>query len=287
MALALENAVALVLSPSGLLLGAALEGARAIRGFLRTFFEMRQLLPVLPDPYVASFDKAIQTPGVLIAQVGWDSPPDPRLTVDVQVVNPNLAEPIVAAVATPTFELIDVSSHVDQLGVSWSPKGPADIVAQQLALAGTGQVLSLFTLSEILVGTDVFGGSDPGGGNRRHPLRRQCGEHRAHAHPAETAARRADSRGGPGWRRGHDRHGAALRADCHHRQSRRADDRHGVFVRPQSAGIFAGGGPADRRSSSHYRTAEPRGSRRAVSWSDGGGRACTARRCSARTSPPF
>ena len=151
-AIALENALVRVFSPQFLFVFGKLGDTRVDQGALVFFFHIEQLLPILPDPYAASFKSPLHTPGNLQSLVTWLAPETPELSFSLQV-DPKTQLPSdgnnLAFISRAHYNLVDVSSNVDQLGVSWVPKVPADIVAQKLAIAAQGDVVSLFTVSEI------------------------------------------------------------------------------------------------------------------------------------------
>ena len=132
--LALENALLGVESPSLFVLRGALSGSDIVSGTASYYFNLRWLLPTLPDPYAANNDLETirrQTNsarlGTLLAVTRW-GPPTPVPTLGFSLLQPVDFAPAGATAYIASrgglgvgLALLDLSTRVDLFGVATFP----------------------------------------------------------------------------------------------------------------------------------------------------------------------
>jgi hypothetical protein len=143
---AIENALMGVDAPEGFTLAGTLQGKQLLKCVTSFFFDLRWLLPTLPDPYAASFDLSLvqaetdlPSVGMVIAAVVWKGsiakpvvdfillPPAPAAGKAVAQFPQRLtADQLDAAYARQRpgmgVALLDLSTRVDLLGVAVAPE---------------------------------------------------------------------------------------------------------------------------------------------------------------------
>jgi hypothetical protein len=152
-ALAIENALLRTEGAVWLTGAMTVSDTQAVSGLLVAGMVLRDLLPILPDPYVSN-DTILNRPEVgigLLAEIGWSNPG--AVDIGFTLVPPNPPpqhDPVLAKVPWGRWEaLLDVSGRADQIGVFMTP-GMAQfgqISGQTLQLPGLE--LGIFTVPHI------------------------------------------------------------------------------------------------------------------------------------------
>ncbi len=138
LAFSISNAVFNTTQAISLILVAAFDGTQAKVGGLAIGFGLRNLLPILPDPYAANFGipvsqfKYNEVVGQLIAVVLWGIGSGPILTYELPAMAtsslPNTKTTdakktlLIDSAVSNGFEgvvLLDLSTNVDQFGIAW------------------------------------------------------------------------------------------------------------------------------------------------------------------------
>jgi hypothetical protein len=154
--LALENALLGVDAPNALVLAGTLRDVKLLKSVVGLYFDLRWLLPTLPDPYTANFDLTFISQGTdqgalgrLLAVIGWAGdtarpvlgflllpPPQGGGVIGTPFPASTTLRSNIAAVASvsegETPALLDLSTHVDLFGVALAPvvgrlAGPEDL----------------------------------------------------------------------------------------------------------------------------------------------------------------
>ena len=147
MPLAIENAVMGLDAPEAFTLAGTLQGTQVVKCVASFFFDLRWLLPTLPDPYAASFDLSLvrveadsPSVGTVVAAIVWTGAeakplldfvlllpapapgemvvttfPGPAATNQVDATNTRQRSPMGVA-------LLDLSTRVDLFGVAVAPQ---------------------------------------------------------------------------------------------------------------------------------------------------------------------
>ncbi|MGA8481803.1 MAG: hypothetical protein WB696_27880 [Chthoniobacterales bacterium] len=144
--LALENALLGVDAPAGLVLSGTLQDLNVLKCVVGLYFDLRWLLPTLPDPYAANFDLTLipreadqSTLATLLAIITWAGS-NTRPVLGFQLLPPPQGTSVVgtpfpasitlrgdvSAAASVTQganpALLDLSTHVDLFGVALAPE---------------------------------------------------------------------------------------------------------------------------------------------------------------------
>jgi hypothetical protein len=154
MALALENALLVVQPTNSLaLVGNVLHQDTVKQGTLYLRFSLRRLLPTLPDPYAASFFTFGQG-DTIIGQVnsqctwGRGGPLDVVPTLNLSLILYQ-GMSIVGATNKSHYDLLDVSTNADQLGVRLNENIGNTLSIDQHLLSAAGQNVRILTVPQI------------------------------------------------------------------------------------------------------------------------------------------
>jgi hypothetical protein len=173
-ALALKNALLTTTRIQRMSLNGPLTGPdRVDNGVLNLFLDLYQVVPTLPDPYVANFQPALRDApsgaAQVHAQIAWNAPPDPVLTIELASATGELdsvlPQPVQPArlhrffgrfsaalrdVPSTGLTLLDVSSNADQLGVQFGLPHRQDqpLAIRDLALSTTALNCRAFLLPQ-------------------------------------------------------------------------------------------------------------------------------------------
>ncbi len=141
--LAMENALLGVDSPDGFTLAGTLQGAQVLKCAAGFSFDLRWLLPTLPDPYAASFnlalvrvDSASSSIGTVLAITSWagqNAKPELGFILLPAASSSGNSTPFAPAIASGdalavssqrsmSAALLDLSTRVDLLGVAVAPQ---------------------------------------------------------------------------------------------------------------------------------------------------------------------
>ncbi len=130
-----------------------LNGTQATSGLLIAGMALRDLLPILPDPYVSN-DPILQRPRLsagILAEVGWATPGTPGFGFTLLPPNPP-PQSTGVTLLQPWGQweaLLDVSGRADQFGIFMLPDAPltGQIAGQVLQLPG--EEFGVFTVPHI------------------------------------------------------------------------------------------------------------------------------------------
>jgi hypothetical protein len=152
--LAIENALLRTNGAVWLTGTMTLADTQAVSGLLVAGMELRDLLPILPDPYVTNdsvFDRPALAAG-LLAEIGWSSPASVGIGFTLLPPNPPPPphDPLRARFDWGRWEaLLDVSGRADQFGVYMTPGAALLGQIEGQALQLPGQELGVFTVPHI------------------------------------------------------------------------------------------------------------------------------------------
>jgi hypothetical protein len=152
--IALENALLLVPPASSAVLVGDYQGSRLV-GFLEFTFTNARVIPTLPDPYAAGNVAPIELRGAVAALASWTLAPGAKLgfatLAPAETTNASPASVVGVPPGPVLFgtTLLDLSSNVDQFGVSLARDAIEALAIEGITLALPQNRLTLYALPGI------------------------------------------------------------------------------------------------------------------------------------------